>query len=119
VCTENADLLLYATLGAIARHHAPLAHTYEPVRLQPGAENAAQEALEMARQGLPWSYQLNLLNTSIVEGDDLTPATEGALITVARPGRQNERETWLYFLLVRALRLADQRADRFRETAIS
>ncbi len=119
VHTNHADLLLYATLGAIARHHAPLAHTYESVRLQDGAISAVQEALEIARQGLPWRYDLSLLNMSIAEGDDLAPATEGALITIARQGRQNELETWLYFLLVRALRLADQRADRFRETAFS
>jgi hypothetical protein len=31
-------------------------------------------------------------------------------ITIPKRGRMHELETWLYFVIVRALRLADQRA---------
>jgi hypothetical protein len=39
--------------------------------------------------------------------------------TEAREGNKDQAETWLYFLIVRALRLADQRADVMRTVASS
>jgi len=104
--------LLAATLGAIARHHAPLASQYGAVRLAVGAEEAAHEALEIARQNRPWRYDLVQLERSqIEEGALVPPLGSYKLITIPNQGRQNELETWLYFLLARALRLADQRAE--------
>jgi CRISPR-associated endonuclease/helicase Cas3 len=113
---EKCEMLLRAVCGAIAHHHTADAHTYGTIKLKQGAIGAVKEALEQARQQLAWTYDLSHLNVSQVEGDDLAPATvapSDAYITKPRQGRLAELETWLYFVIVRALRLADQRADVF------
>jgi CRISPR-associated endonuclease/helicase Cas3 len=109
-------LLWRASCTAIAKHHTTTAHESGATQLKPGAEEEARLAMEDARQNLPWSYQTTKLNT-----DPLTAYTlwsdnddpQGALLTIPRQGRKAELETWLYFLIARALRLADQRADDF------
>lgn len=105
--------LLSATLAAIARHHSPHAHTYEAVSLHPEADAVIRAALEKSRQGLPWRYDLTQLDNVCREGGTLAPANDLPVITI--PSLEHERETWLYFFLARVLRLADQRADRFRD----
>lgn len=108
------DMLLRAICGAIAHHHTADAHEYGPIRLKQGAELAVKAALERTKEQASWSYELSLLETSDLEGDDLSPTNASALITRPKQGRlQHEPETWLYFVIVRALRLADQRAGKF------
>ncbi len=107
--------LLYAVCAAIARHHTPHAHDYGPVQLKPGATEAVNDALELARQNLPWTYNLSRLKTERNEGNTLVPGNAQPKITLPKRGRLHELETWLYFMIVRALRLADQRADRFSD----
>ncbi len=102
--------LLYATCAAIARHHTPQAHECEATVLAQGAQEAVREALEAARQELPWHYTLTQLERGKIERCNLAPNPEEAVITTPRQGRQQELETWLYFVIVRALRLTDQRA---------
>ena len=102
-----------AVCGAIARHHTSNAHTSEKYSLKPGAIEAAQKALEDARQNRPWTYNASLLSVTPMESRDLAPATVSGPLTLPKRGRGHELETWLYFVIVRALRLADQRADIF------
>jgi CRISPR-associated endonuclease/helicase Cas3 len=115
---EKCEMLLRAVCGAIAHHHTADAHTYGTVKLKQEAKGAVGEALEQARQQLAWTYDLSHLYVSRIEGDDLAPTTgapSDAYITKPRQGRLTELETWLYFVIVRALRLADQRADVFSQ----
>lgn len=114
--TDHAELaLLRAVCGAIARHHTPSADDYNPFQLHPGSISAIQEALELARQGLAWTYDLKLISTDPQSKGKLMPENGQQVITRPERGRMQELETWLYFVIVRALRLADQRADDFRE----
>ena len=105
--------VLRAICGAIARHHTSQASIYGVVTLNEHAKKAATEALRIAHQNGAWSYDIAQLTPSIDKGNDLAPAT-APTPKVTRPewecGRAGELETWLYFVLVRALRLADQRA---------
>lgn len=107
--------LLYTVCAAIARHHTPQAHDYGSVRLKPGAVEVVKEALELARQNLSWMYNLSRLKTEPIEGNTLVPRNAQPKITLPKRGRLHELETWLYFVIVRALRLADQRADKFSD----
>jgi ketosteroid isomerase-like protein len=106
--------VLKAICGAIARHHAAQASNFGIAQLDSSAKQAIEEALRFAQQNQQWSYDLSQLNLHISEGGDLAP--ESALtpkLTRPASGPQSELETWLYFLIVRALRLADQRAGIF------
>jgi CRISPR-associated endonuclease/helicase Cas3 len=104
---------LRAVCGAIAHHHTPNAHEYGSIRLKQGATAVVKEALERTKEQASWLYNLSLLETLEMDGDDLAPANARALITRPKQGRLHEPETWLYFIIVRALRLADQRAGKF------
>ncbi len=113
---DSAELaLLRAVCGAIARHHTPSADDYGTFQLHPGSVTAIREALELARQGLLWTYDLKLISTVPESKGKLMPENGQQVITRPERGRVQELETWLYFVIVRALRLADQRADDFRE----
>jgi CRISPR-associated endonuclease/helicase Cas3 len=102
-----------ATCGAIARHHTPTADEYHAIQLTQGAHTAIEEALELARQGQPWAYNTKLISTKSINAGKLQPNSNLYYITCPSQGRLQELETWLYFVIVRALRLADQRADDF------
>jgi CRISPR-associated endonuclease/helicase Cas3 len=112
---ENAPVLR-AICGAIAHHHTSQASEYGSVILSAHALHAAKEALHIAHLGSAWSYDPACLDLCIVQGGDLAPETATSP-KLTRPGLDSgllgELETWLYFLIVRALRLADQRADAF------
>ena len=117
---EHCELFLRATCGAIAHHHTANAQKYRTFRLKHGAEEAIQSALERARGQNIWTYVLSELQHSEIQAGDLAPANAApadrdTCITRPRQGRNAELETWLYFLIVRALRLADQRADLFSQ----
>jgi CRISPR-associated endonuclease/helicase Cas3 len=105
--------VLRAICGAIARHHTAQARQFSPVTLDAAVLKAAEEALAHVHMGSAWSYDVKRLNPRIKEGGDLAPEA-APTIKVTRPawegGRADELETWLYFVIVRALRLADQRA---------
>lgn len=104
--------VLRAICGAIARHHTAQASIYHPATLSPQALLAATEALDIAHQKRPWHYDPMRLAKSIEKEGDLDPieAPGTKLTQPSNESRQAELETWLYFLIVRALRLSDQRA---------
>lgn len=96
--------LLYATCAAIARHHTPQAHEASEAVLAQGAIDAIREAFERVKRDASWRYDLSCLGTTSEHRklDDM--------VTTPTQGKAHELETWLYFVIVRALRLADQRA---------
>lgn len=102
---QSGLALTCATLSAIARHHAPTAATYAVVAWDKTAEPIIQQALEACR-----------LSPDLT-GLDLSARQEGAVAQelLVRPGYDSKLElltTWLAFVLVRALRLCDQRAEK-------
>ena len=102
-----------AICGAIARHHAPQSSNYKPVQFDPKAQLAADEALYQAHSGSDWRYDPQPLCEVKVEGDLMPEVGRGGItFPSTEGGRPGELETWLYFTLVRVLRLADQRASR-------
>lgn len=110
---EEYKPVLQAICGAIARHHTSQASAYGPVVLDECARRAAEKALKIAHQDAVWSYDASRLAMQIPKGGDLAPET-ALTPKLTRPeltnGRIGELETLLYFVIVRALRLADQRA---------
>lgn len=103
-----------AICGAIARHHTPTADEYNSTQLKQGVQTAIEEALERAREGQPWTYNAKLISTASMKAGKLQPEnSDWSYITRPSQGQWQELETWLYFVIVRALRLADQRADDF------
>lgn len=107
--------VLRAICYAIAHHHAPLAHEYTACRVDPRARAAIEEAVQLVRRGDAWPYDLQLLTLTLDKGDDLAPVNAPAT-SLTHPNLASTRsrlETWLAFVITRALRLADQRADRY------
>lgn len=108
--------VLRAVCAAIARHHTPQAHEYGETKLDPRAVQAFKEAIALVRRNDAWHYDSALLNLSF-KGGDLDPVNTSDSLDLTRPDLVNSQdalyETWLYFVIVRALRLADQRADLF------
>lgn len=105
--------VLRAVCGAIAHHHTAQASQYASFKLNANALKAAAEALHHVHMGSAWQYDVTRLQPSLDKGGDLAPASAMEW-QITRPawerGRVGELETWLYFVIVRALRLADQRA---------
>jgi len=103
---ESGFALTKAVLSAIARHHSPSATGYDSVKWDvASARPVIEEALRVCR--LPDS----------LEGLDLSQRDTGELsdqwlITAGMESRESLCATWLGFMLVRALRLCDQRAER-------
>ncbi len=98
--------LTQATVNAIARHHAPLAESYESVSWDDSARTAIIAALQACG-----------LSPDEVEHVDLHPRAKGEirqdyLISPTALSAAGVLTTWLGFTLVRALRLCDQRAER-------
>lgn len=98
---QQGNVLLRAALGAIAHHHTTDAFTARAVKLA----NGAAETLALACQAA--------LGTAWVA--ELPPTTVRAHADArnyfAAMHASYQEGAWLYFLLVRALRLADKRAD--------
>ncbi|GHO49673.1 CRISPR-associated helicase Cas3' [Ktedonospora formicarum] len=107
--------ILRAVCTAIAHHHTPKAHEYGQTRVQPGAFSAVEKAIQAVNRDDSWSVDLSKLCLTL-EAGDLDPITVSKEICT-RPdvaSSEDKRcETWLSFVIVRALRLADQRADRY------
>jgi CRISPR-associated endonuclease/helicase Cas3 len=101
---------------AIARHHTPTAHEYGITKIDLTAQAAIQRALENVRRGGSWNYDLDHLAFQFEKGD-LLPVNSNGGTWMTEPnvmsGPEKLLETWLAFLIVRALRLADQRADLY------
>ncbi|RAQ94362.1 CRISPR-associated helicase Cas3' [Thermogemmatispora tikiterensis] len=105
-----------ATCYAIARHHTTGAHEYGASRLAPGALEAVRRALALVqRETPPRPMNLQLILPACQQGD-LFPenATSGKFSQPALDLHKPQYETWLAFVMTRALRLADQRADAYR-----
>ncbi len=104
---EAIEVVARATVAAIARHHAARSQSYSPITLCADARAAIQAGLEVVRQGQHWKYDLQQIDPSTHEGN-VTPDK------MTLPTSTNVTETLLYFLLVRVLRLADQRSFRYK-----
>lgn len=104
--------VLRAICGAIAHHHTSQASKHGAAMLDERTRKAAKEALQIAHQGAAWEYDPYSLIMHIPQENDLMPsnAQKPRLTLPSYDKRQDELETWLYFVIVRALRLADQRA---------
>ncbi len=105
---KAAEVLARATVAAIARHHAAGSLHYSPMTLCADALAAIQAGLEIVRQGQHWAYDVQQIDQSIPNNGEITPDK----MTLPKP--TNVTETLLYFLLVRVLRLADQRSFRYK-----
>jgi CRISPR-associated endonuclease/helicase Cas3 len=113
--TKVADAVLNAVCYAIAHHHAVKAHQYGAVVLPPEAMAAVERALELVRRDdTRWSYDVSLLRQRCQEGDLFPENAAAGKFTLPKLSSQKRYETWLAFLITRALRLADQRADYYR-----
>lgn len=108
----GAKALTLATWSAIARHHAPTARAYDAAAWDVGALEAIGRALEVC--GLPATAErLALLDLEMQQAGDLpTDYLVAPEFDRDVTGRTPALTTWLGFVLVRALRLCDQRAER-------
>lgn len=102
------ERLARATVAAIARHHSPKSQSYERIQLIPNARMYVQEMLDRVAFGQSWAYDIELLDEVIDDADTLS-ADEMTL-----PRRDIEAEMWLYFVIVRVLRLADGRSFAYK-----
>jgi CRISPR-associated endonuclease/helicase Cas3 len=117
--TSPNQAVLRAVCYAIAHHHTPLACEYGATEIDPRARHAVEKAIQLVRREVAWSYDLRLLNLTFAKGD-LAPenaSTQNATRTLMLPdvssSSEDLLETWLAFVITRALRLSDQRADRY------
>ena len=108
-----------AVYRAIAHHHSPTAHEYGKTEIAEGAKTAIKKAFEVVRRGSSWSYDLDHLLLKFDKGDLFPENADRPRFTHPEVAGSREQllETWLAFLIVRALRLADQRADSYATTS--
>ncbi len=117
--------VLRAVCYAIAHHHTPCASEYGATNIDPRARIAVEKAIQWVRREVTWSYDLQLLNFAFTKGDHAPENTstqnEGRTLTLPNVSSSHEDryETWLAFVITRALRLADQRADRYLPRKVS
>lgn len=98
LCGES-EALFHAALYAIARHHTPSVDSHQPYRHHHAAAQAIQEGLQAV--GLPTALAANVPER-VTNEDSLQTFT----LNLSDNGMR-----WLYFLLIRVLRLADQRSQ--------
>lgn len=103
--------LARAVVAAIARHHGATAQQAQPIRLIDGAEQPIREVIDLLGRGRSWRYDLALIDSELTE---ITALDQGDQITIPSEDAGRQLETWLYFVIVRALRLADGRSFAFR-----
>lgn len=103
---EQGMLLAKAALSAIARHHAPTAKDYDATEWQ---QDTVRSVIAEAFKACRLSTDLTGLDLSARAAKEV-PAQW--LITPGCESDQNERATWLGFVLARTLRLCDQRAEQ-------
>ena len=104
-----------AVCHAVAHHHTPTAHEYGATEIAEDARVAIKKAFETVRRDDSWSYDLDRLLLTFEKGDLFPVNASQGLFTQpdVAAGPAKLLETWLAFLIVRALRLADQRADLY------
>ena len=104
-----------AICSAITHHHTPRAHEYGKTNVNPMAQAAVEAAITKVCRDGAWKCDLARLCLSFDRGDLFPENASKGLYTKLdlASGEQARRETWLALLIVRALRLADQRADRY------
>jgi CRISPR-associated endonuclease/helicase Cas3 len=114
VTKENAEkrAVLRATCAAIARHHTSQAEHYKQTKLNKHARTAVEEVLQKVRT--TWSYDIEKLDLVLDKEEDFKNL-KSPIITLPPsekdPAPEEIFEFLLYCVIVRALRLADQRAD--------
>ena len=102
---EAGAALVRAILSAIARHHTPTATEYDTVQWDPAARSPIREALAACRLSADHvTLTLDTCPRGKLRDQWLLPASSDS--------RQAVLTTWLGFVLVRVLRLCDQRAER-------
>ncbi|MBK8903488.1 MAG: CRISPR-associated helicase Cas3' [Anaerolineaceae bacterium] len=100
LCGES-DALYKAGMTAVFRHHTPTASSYESYKLHSAALSAIQAALEAVACTASW---IDHIEVQMVAGEPLGDV-------LIEFDNRHLPETLLYFLLVRVLRLADQRSQ--------
>ena len=108
---DPAMAVLRATCAAIAHHHTTNAHQYGEAHITPATLHTIDTAFKNARRENTWTYNLDQLKLDISSGDFPDNVTPSKLTRCDITDEKARLETWLAFLIVRALRLADQRAD--------
>ena len=98
---EDQEILLKASLTAIARHHTPKADQYQTYKLHP----AFQTSIETALQMIGAAGQVAQTHLEKICRQDQPRSLTGMFVS---PSKTSSLLT--YFLIVRALRLADQEA---------
>ena len=104
--TDEEYALVCATISAIARHHAPTSRKYDSTAWNSERVCAPiAQALKACR--LP--HDLTGLNLEQLGAGDVPPE----MLIIPSSGSDTQRlGTWLGFVLVRVLRLCDQRAEK-------
>ena len=95
--------LVKAIFAAMARHHAPTSEAYQSIKLVPQAAEAIVEALTIVKQQHPETI-IQRLETHIAQAGDLRN-----FMTYANH-KSSDLEVLIYFVLVRYLRLCDNRS---------
>jgi CRISPR-associated endonuclease/helicase Cas3 len=98
---ENGNALFYAAMTAIFRHHSAMTSSYEGYELHPAAKAAIQEALQVVDCPPTWTDKIALVDKGGEPVDSILVDFDD----------RNLIDALLYFLLVRVLRLADQRSQ--------
>lgn len=100
--------LAKAITAAIARHHGATSTQYAQIQLIPDAAQYILKMLHEASHRESWQVDNAVIISTIKSSGDLTDAW------MTLPRKEIELETWLYFVIVRALRLADGRSFVFK-----
>jgi len=102
------ERIAMAVTAAIARHHAAKSAEYQVVQLIPEAARYIKEMFDEASGLETW----NVDRTTLLRVIDRSDKLDSDCMTF--PRKEIELETWLYFVIVRALRLADGRSFTFK-----
>lgn len=111
--------VLRAICYAIAHHHTPTAHEYGATTIDPRARDVVEQAIRLVRRQDTWPYDARQMNLTFPKGDlaPVNASTQNDERIMTLPDvsstREDRLETWLAFVITRALRLADQHADRY------
>ncbi len=94
-------------VSAIARHHSPGASDYQAYQIHPAATKAIMEALQIIGPGQAWN-----LTSEVLMGVRQAQKLRESLLVKA----SSQMDLLLYMLIIRVLRLADQKSFAYRET---
>jgi CRISPR-associated endonuclease/helicase Cas3 len=106
---DDEDFWMPIVLGALMRHHSPDVEDAGTFKLARGVGNSVYEALRICHFETHAGKWVELLKTDFRRnGYELTEAAQRIA-----PERNDYRAALMYFLFVRVLRLADQRAGKY------